>query len=222
MKKKSIAVAITLIIILSFSTMAYAFAGFNKSVFDTAADVSIKRDDMTGDFIAETESLLGSAGLIINEDGTGGIQVYSAVGVTDSFNMDTLIIKSHSYDWVGWAFIDSVIFKIGNTRYRFDNARISRNFIKGSPSSLLEESIAITITSASLPMMTDLVKHRDEEIHVRLVGDGRDIDFILTDDMKNSIINLYNLYVAGGGTSKASMERIDKLCSDILVTVGQD
>ena len=43
----------------------------------------------------------------------------------------------------------------------------------------------------------------------------------LTDDMKNGIINIYNLYVAGGGTSKASMKKID-LARNITVTIGQD
>ena len=70
-------------------------------------------------------------------------------------------------------------------------------------------------------MMTELIEHRDEEIRIRLQGTNRNVDFVLTDDMKNSIINLYNLYVAGGGTNAASMQIIDKV-TKIDVTVGQD
>ena len=71
-------------------------------------------------------------------------------------------------------------------------------------------------------MMADLIAHRDEEIKVRLQGEGRSVDFTLTDDVKNGIINIYNLFAAGGGTSKASLKTIDLGSSKLTVTVGQD
>ena len=64
-------------------------------------------------------------------------------------------------------------------------------------------------------MMADLIAHRDEEIRVRLQGDLRDIDFVLTDDVKNGIINIYNLYVAGGGTSVNVNEYLSHVTANI-------
>ena len=66
-----------------------------------------------------------------------------------------------------------------------------------------------------------IIAHRNEEIKIHLQGRNRDVDFILTDEMKNGIINIWNLYSAGGGTSNASMKMAD-IGSDINVTIGQD
>ena len=215
MKKRLLALVTTLMLMVSVSTAVYASDGFNKAVFDNAPDVFVTKDDMTGDLMAASESLLGNKGIVIPETGGGYVQVYSGVSISDDMNLNALIFKYHADDW---AFIDSIIIKIGNKRYKFDNINMSRDVLRDAT---IEEDAGLGISSSTLPMMADLIAHRDEEIRVRLQGDLRDIDFVLTDDVKNGIINIYNLYVAGGGTSKASMKKVD-LGSKITVTVGQD
>ena len=215
MKKRILSLALALIIVMSASVGAYAANGFNKSVFDTAADVSVKRDDMTGSLVAVSESLLGLDGTVVPQTGGGYVNLNMGVGISDSMNLSMLIFKYYADDW---AFINSVIIKIGNKRYTFDNLSIDRDVFKDST---IRESFSIEITSKSMPMMADLIAHRNEEIKVRLQGRNRDIDFTLTDEMKNGIINIWNLYSAGGGTSSASMKMAD-IGSDIDVTIGQD
>ena len=215
MKKRLLALVTTLMLMVSVSTAVYASDGFNKAVFDNAPDVFVTKDDMTGDLMAASESLLGSKGIVIPETGGGYVQFYSGVSISDDMNLNALIFKYYADDW---AFIDSIIIKIGNKRYKFDNINMSRDVLRDAT---IEEDAGLGISSSTLPMMADLIAHRDEEIRVRLQGDLRDIDFVLTDDVKNGIINIYNLYVAGGGTSKASMKKVD-LGSKTTVTVGQD
>lgn len=218
MKKRLLSIATALMLIVSVSTVAYAANGFNKAVFDNAADVTVTRDDMDGTLMATTTSLMGEKGIIAPEGRDERIQVYAGVGITDSVNLLSIVFKDYSHDAAN---INGIIIKIGNKRYSFSGLNVSQDILRGSGTYYIGESTTIEVTSKSIPMMTELIEHRNEEIRVRLQGTNRNVDFVLTDDMKNSIINLYNLYVAGGGTNAASMQIIDKV-TKIDVTVGQD
>ena len=162
MKKRLLALVTTLMLMVSVSTAVYASDGFNKAVFDNAPDVFVTKDDMTGDLMAASESLLGSKGIVIPETGGGYVQVYSGVSISDDMNLNALIFKYHADDW---AFIDSIIIKIGNKRYKFDNINMSRDVLRDAT---IEEDAGLGISSNTLPMMADLITHRDEEIRVRL------------------------------------------------------
>lgn len=215
MKKRLVALITILLLVASLSLSTFAANGFNKAVFDNAEDVSMKRDDMTGQLVAVSESLLGIDGIAFPESGGGYVNTYMGVSISDSMNLSLLVFKYYASDW---AFINRAIIKIGDKRYTFDNLDTSYNVLKDAR---INETFSIEITSKSMQMMTDLINHRDEDIKIRLHGTKRDIDFVLTDEMKNGIINIWNLYVAGGGTSKESMQMVD-IGTEITVTVGQD
>ena len=108
MKKRLLALVTTLMLMVSASTAVYASDGFNKAV-DNAPDVFVTKDDMTGDLMAASESLLGSKRIVIPETGGGYVQVYSGVSISDDMNLNVLIFKYHADNW---AFIDSIIIKI--------------------------------------------------------------------------------------------------------------
>lgn len=218
MKKRLVSLITISLLIVSLSLSTYAANGFNKAVFDNAADVTVTRDDMDGTLMAMTTSLIGEKGIIAPEGQDELIQVYAGVGITDSVNLLSIVFKDYSHDVAN---INGIIIKIGNKRYSFSGLNVSRDTLKGSGTYYIGESTTIELTSESIPMMTELIEHRDEEIRVRLQGTNRNVDFVLTDDIKNSIINLYNLYVAGGGTNAASMQIIDRV-TKINVTVRQD
>lgn len=218
MKKRLVSLITISLLIVSLSLSTYAANGFNKAVFDNAADVTVTRDDMDGTLMAMTTSLIGEKGIIAPEGQDELIQVYAGVGITDSVNLLSIVFKDYSHDVAN---INGIIIKIGNKRYSFSGLNVSRDTLKGSGTYYIGESTTIELTSESIPMMTELIEHRDEEIRVRFQGTNRNVDFVLTDDIKNSIINLYNLYVAGGGTNAASMQIIDRV-TKINVTVRQD
>lgn len=108
-EKRLLALVTTLMLMVSASTAVYASDGFNKAVFDNAPDVFVTKDDMTGDLMAASESLLGSKRIVIPETGGGYVQVYSGVSISDDMNLNVLIFKYHADNW---AFIDSIIIKI--------------------------------------------------------------------------------------------------------------
>ena len=91
-----------------------------RQFFDNAPDVFVSKDEMTGELLAASESLLGDKGTIIPESGDGYVMVYSGVAITDDLNLDTIIFK---YRADSWAFVDSVIIKIGNKRYKLEKCR---------------------------------------------------------------------------------------------------
>ena len=215
MKKRLLALAAVFMLLLSASLAAYASDGFNKAVFDNAPDVFMVKDDMTGDLTAASDSLLGDKGIAIPESGSGYVKVYSGVSITDTINVNSILFKYYADDW---AFIENVIIKVGSKRYKFSGITVDRDVLQNAT---IREVVFIDVTSKVIPFMTYLIEHRDEPVKVRLQGKERDIDFTLSDDMKNGIINIYNLYVAGGGTSKASIQKID-LVRDVTITTGQD
>ena len=56
--------------------------------------------------------------------------------------------------------------------------------------------------------MQDLIEHRDEKIKVRLRGDADYVDFFLPDNVKDGMINVYNLYSMAGGTDPDNMKHV--------------
>ena len=62
-----------------------------------------------------------------------------------------------------------------------------------------------------VPFMEDLIQHRDEEIKIRLYGEKKDVDFVMSKQMKDSLINLYDLYVAGGGTRAENLNPLSEV-----------
>lgn len=202
MKKRLLSIATTLILIISVSTAAYAANGFNKAVFNNAADVTAKVDDMTGDAIFATTSLLGADGEISVGDGEM-VAVYGAISANSSFDLFRVVIQYYADDW---AYIDGLIVKIGNKSYVFSDVESNGEVASDGT---IRESTGITVDSSTVPLMRELIEHRNEEVKVRLCGDEKNIEFTLTDAMKDSIINLYNLFVAAGGTRSSNMKYLD-------------
>lgn len=202
MKKRVLSIATALMLIISVSTAAYAASGFNKVVFNNAADVTAKVDDMTEDAIFATTSLLGADGEISVGDGEK-VAVYGGISTNSSFDLFRVVIQYYADDW---AYIDGLIVKIGNKSYVFSDVESNGEVASDGT---IRESTGITVDSSTVPLMRELIEHRNEEIKVRLCGDEKNIEFALTDAMKNSIINLYNLFVAAGGTRSSNMKCLD-------------
>lgn len=216
MKKKLTALVLAVALMVSIPVSAFAAHGFNKAVFDNAPDVYVQKDDMTGKIIAASESLLGDGGYLLPTSGGGLIKMYSGVSISDELNANMILFKYYAQNW---AFINSIIVKVGNKRYRFTDISVDRSVMKDAS---IQETVYLHMNSSAVPFMQDLINHRDEEIKVRLVGSNRDVDFVLTDTVKNGIINIYNLFVAGGGTSKQSLKDMDLATGEQVVTVSQD
>ena len=210
--KKFITSLIVMVIAVSFSLSAFATTGFNKAVFNDGKDITVKSDSMTGETTVYTTSLLQGNGTI-STGWNEKVVVYGAASIVDEFDINTLIMSYYADDW---AFIDEVIVKVGNTRYTFTDFDPSRKILSDGS---IRESVDITVKSATIPFMQDLIKNRDKEVRVRLCGSRKNIEFVLTDDIKNSWINLYNLFVAGGGTAKSNMNVIDIVDDTSVKTV---
>lgn len=70
------------------------------------------------------------------------------------------------------------------------------------------ENISFVAKRETIGFINDFVKHRDEEIKVRINGTYTTLDFSLTDEMKNEILDLYALYDDGRGTRDANLRDI--------------
>ena len=46
---------------------------------------------------------------------------------------------------------------------------------------------------------------------VRLTGSAKSIDFVLTDTVKNTLLDMYDLYTAGGGMRSGNMYQFPSL-----------
>lgn len=209
MKKKIASLALAILLLASIPLSAFATSAFNTSVFDGATDITAQSDEMAGTFTAYPTSLVGVKSKI-STGISSYVSVFPMVSSSDNFDMYNISMTYYAKDW---AFINKIVIKIGDTRYILSNFYTSRDVRKDAT---IREYCSFSITNQLLPMMQDLIDHRDEEIKVRLDGSKGNIDFVLTDDIKNAMINLYNLYVIGGGLSKDSIDSVSSADSTIL------
>lgn len=204
MKKKIFAVALAVVLCATMSLSAFATTRFNKAVFDTADDITVESDDMSGITSVKSTSLAKGKGAIY-VDWYTTITVMPNISLSDE--IDGYLLGLY-YVGEDWAFINNIIVKIGDHRYTISDFDVSRKVRSGGS---VQEYICLFANNETIPMIQDLIEHRDEEIKVRFSGSRKNIDFVLTDDIKNGMINLYNLYVAGGGTNKENIDLITEL-----------
>lgn len=204
MKKKILTIALAALLAMTVSVSAFATAGFNKAVFDGKDDIEIEYDDMTGKTKISVPSLfsLWGDGYLSLSNGHG--YIYPRILSDSNADLFCIAIEYISSDW---AFIDKAIVKIGDNRYTFDNVSIGRQVLS---SGKITEYLLIYIDKNSAAFMADLIEHREEEIKVRLVGKYTNQDFVLSESVKDKIINLYNLYSAAGGTNETNLDYVAK------------
>lgn len=83
------------------------------------------------------------------------------------------------------------------------------------------ETIAIMMKRETVGFMNDLKDHKDEEIRVRINGTYETLDFSLTDEMKNEILTLYDLYAQGGGTRDSNLRSVTLIDPTIVAKNGK-
>lgn len=110
----------------------------------------------------------------------------------------------------------SIIIKIGDNRYNFSNCFTSKSQINDNT---IMETIGIMMKRETVGFMNDLEEHRDEEIQVRING-TETIDFSLTDEMKNEILTLYDLYAQAGGTRDKNLRNITDIDQTVVSKNG--
>lgn len=72
-----------------------------------------------------------------------------------------------------------------------------------------------------LSFMDDLIQHQNDEIKIRLQGTTQSFDFTLTDEMKNEILTLYDLYAQGGGTRDSNLRSVTLIDPTIVAKNGK-
>ena len=201
LKKKivSLALAATLLVPVS----AFATTKFNQGVFDGRDDLRVVTDTMTGETSVVPTALDGDQMIIPVLESGAVITVRPGIFLDD--DKDAFILM---FDYLGvdWAKLNGIIIKIGDNRYSFTNCYSSRSIDDGFAS----EYVAFYMKDQTAGMMKDLADHRDDEISVRLTGSAKSIDFVLTDTVKNTLLDMYDLYVAGGGTRSGNMYQISE------------
>lgn len=199
MRKKLVSLALAAAIMASVSVPAFATNKFDMGVFDGRQDVRLVTDEMYG--ITTVYPVYDNFPNAVSRSGDSFIILNNALSILDPFDLYFFGFDCYEPSYSG---INSIIFRIGDDRYTFSNCTVSANALKNG----FHESIAFSLKKETVSFMEDLSNHRDEEIKVRLVGDYQSFDFSLTDDMKNEIFTLYDLYDNGNGTRKSNLSQI--------------
>lgn len=203
LKKRIVSLALAAMLLVTAPVSAFATTKFNQSVFDGRDDLRISTDIMAGETSVVPTALDDGQMIIPVLDAGAVITVQPGIFLDDSKDTFILMFK---YLGVDWAKLNGIIIKIGDNRYSFSNCYSSHSIDDGYAS----EYVAFCMKDQTTDMMKDFADHRDEEINVRLVGSAKSIDFVLTDTVKNTLLDMYDLYVAGGGMRSGNMYQISE------------
>lgn len=201
LKKKIVSLALAAALLVSVPVSAFATKGFNQGVFDGREDIIVGRDDMEGQTIVlPSYDYYGSTCTWLSPDAFITIRP----GMVLDDDSDSFIL---TFDYLGRSFanLNSIIIKIGDNRYTFSNCYTSRSLTEDF---LASEQISFFMKKETVGFMKDLSNHHDEEIKVRLNGSAQSFDFILSDEAKNCLLGLYDLYSSGGGTRETNLLKL--------------
>ena len=204
MKKRIVSLAVAVLLSVAMAMSAFATSEFKVSAFQDVDDYQIDIDDMTGEISISIKSLLNESEFVGTDDYL--LAFYPMVTTNNDFDMFLFAVMYLGYQSEN---INQVIVKIGDNRYFFSNVKFNIDNLPGfNMDGYKMELPTIIIDSRTISFMQDLIQHRDEEIKVRLVGTSKEMDFVLTQAMKDGIIGLYDRYVMAGGTRQENMDLI--------------
>lgn len=204
MKKRIVSLAVAVLLSVAMAMSAFATSEFKVSAFQDVDDYQIDIDDMTGEISISIKSLLNESEFVGTDDYL--LAFYPMVTTNNDFDMFLFAVMYLGYQSEN---INQVIVKIGDNRYFFSNVKFNIDNLPGfNMDGYKMELPTIIIDSRTISFMQDLIQHRDEEIKVRLVGANREMEFVLTQAMKDGIIGLYDRFVMAGGTRQENMDLI--------------
>lgn len=205
LKMRIVSLALAAMLLVAAPVSAFATTKFNQGVFDGRDDIVVERDDMEGTSEVYTQSWLNGDTIIPLDPSMATVQAVNVsprIILLDSY--DFFLLRFEYYE-TGLSGLNGFVIKVGDNRYSFSNCYTTKSMIA---SGVYCESVGIYMKKETLDFMKDLADHRDDEIHVRLNGSIQNVDFILSDAAKDSLLGLYGLYTSGGGTRKGNMYKI--------------
>ncbi len=209
MKKRIGSLVVAVLLSVATAVSAFATSEFKVSAFQDVDDYQIDIDDMTGEISISIKSLLNESEFVGTDDYL--LAFYPMVTTNNDFDMFLFAVMYLGYQSEN---INQVIVKIGDNRYFFSDVELDMDGLPEWYTSMIDsygvvmELPVFIIDNRTIPFMQDLIQHRDEEIKVRLVGANREMEFVLTQAMKDGIIGLYDRYVMAGGTRQENMDLI--------------
>lgn len=209
MKKRIVSLAVAVLLSVAMAMSAFATSEFKVSAFQDVDDYQIDIDDMTGEISISIKSLLNESEFVGTDDYL--LAFYPMVTTNNDFDMFLFAVMYLGYQSEN---INQVIVKIGDNRYFFSDVELDMDGLPEWYTSMIDsyglvmELPVFIIDNRTIPFMQDLIQHRDEEIKVRLVGANREMEFVLTQAMKDGIIGLYDRFVMAGGTRQENMDLI--------------
>ena len=209
MKKRIGSLVVAVLLSVATAVSAFATSEFKVSAFQDVDDYQIDIDDMTGEISISIKSLLNESEFVGTDDYL--LAFYPMVTTNNDFDMFLFAVMYLGYQSEN---INQVIVKIGDNRYFFSDVELDMDGLPEWYTSMIDsygvvmELPVFIIDNRTIPFMQDLIQHRDEEIKVRLVGANREMEFVLTQVMKDGIIGLYDRYVMAGGTRQENMDLI--------------
>lgn len=209
MKKRIVSLIVAVLLSVATAVSAFATSEFKVSTFQDVDDYQIDIDDMTGEISISIKSLLNESEFVETDDYL--LAFYPMVTTNNDVDMFLFAVMYLGYQSEN---INQVIVKIGDNRYFFSDVELDIDSLPEWYTSMIDsygvvmELPVFIIDNRTIPFMQDLIQHRDEEIKVRLVGANREMEFVLTQAMKDGIIGLYDRYVMAGGTRQENMDLI--------------
>lgn len=209
MKKRIVSLIVAVLLSAATAVSAFATSEFKVSTFQDVDDYQIDIDDMTGEISISIKSLLNESEFVETDDYL--LAFYPMVTTNNDVDMFLFAVMYLGYQSEN---INQVIVKIGDNRYFFSDVELDIDSLPEWYTSMIDsygvvmELPVFIIDNRTIPFMQDLIQHRDEEIKVRLVGANREMEFVLTQAMKDGIIGLYDRYVMAGGTRQENMDLI--------------
>lgn len=201
MKKCLVSLALAMLLLTVVPLSAFATSGFNQRVFDGQDNITVSSDEMEGlTFVTPYRPYYNSSFSLFDD----ASMVFTTPGIVlgDSFDAYNLSFDYYGRNWVG---MNEIIFKIGDNRYSFSNCYTSHAVTEDGS---VSESISFYAKNQTKDFMKDFANHRNDEIKVRINGSFQTLDFVLSDASKSSILDLYDLYVFGGGTRESNMFKV--------------
>lgn len=176
-------------------------AGINMSVFEGVSGINVVSDPMEGMTFVDVKDKT-SLTQIIDYDDIEFVNLYPSILLTSEGKLVFRIFGDYVAE--SWAFVDTIIIKVNNTTYTYNDVELDTTILDTSRVSILEET-CIIVNWESRELLEAIKQHRYEPIMVRFSGSKKDIDFTLSDEVKDKIVLFYDLFTAAGGVTQSNM-----------------
>lgn len=211
MKKRLAVLFAVCALVLTCSLTAFAAVSFDEDAVKNAQDIAVYQDESCSYTAYQINSILQQPTWHAAEEGGAAFLLTPEITTyRDKGGFEFVLNFWHENFADEPLTVQSITLEAGGHKYTFNNieASVVGTFESGSGKQFAMSEVDVTLVPGTLTLMDDINADRNAAVKVTYTTSEGELSYYLSQQEKDSMIHLYNLYAQAGGLSSENIKAV--------------